>query len=80
MPVVPEGEYVLFAGTDMNNDMVIDNEGEAFGGYPVLSYLEKIDATEDISGISFSVNYFVNLQTPTMLDGEFKEPSVRRLR
>ena len=71
---------MLFAGTDMDNDMVIDDEGEAFGGYPVLSYLEKIDATEEVGGISFSVNYLVNLQMPSMTDEFLETKPIRRIR
>ncbi len=61
---VPAGNYLLYAGTDMDDNLFIGEQGEAFGGYPVLSYLETVTAQEDLDDRSFSVNYFINLQTP----------------
>jgi serine protease len=66
MGSVPAGEYLLFAGTDMDNDMFIDNLGEAVGGYPALSQPEPITADENRTGISFAVNFSVNVQTPAL--------------
>lgn len=59
---IPEGQYLLFAGTDMDNNLVIDNDGEAFGGYPVLSRYERLSATTDLTALSFAVSYIVNVQ------------------
>ncbi len=61
---VPAGNYLLYAGTDMDDNLYIGEQGEAFGGYPVLSYLETVTAQEDLDDRSFSINYFINLQTP----------------
>ncbi len=61
------GEYRLYAGSDMNNDGYIDDEGEAFGGYPVLSNSEILDISDDLSGLTFSASYIINIQTPTTL-------------
>lgn len=61
------GRYRLYAGTDLNNDSYIDDEGEAFGGYPVLSRNEILDITDDLAGLSFSASYIINIQKPTIL-------------
>ncbi len=62
---IPQGRYRLYAGSDMNNDGYIDDEGEAFGGYPVLSSSEILSLTGDVTGLSFSANYQINVQKPT---------------
>ena len=64
---VAQGNYRLYAGSDMNNDGYIDDECEAFGGYPVLSNTEVLDLTDDVSGLSFSASYVINMQKPTLL-------------
>jgi serine protease len=79
---IPEGQYLLFAGTDMDNNLVIDNNGEAFGGYPVLSRYERIHANTDLTALSFAVSYIVNVQaiqgsdTP---DVSIESPGIRRM-
>jgi serine protease len=64
---VSQREYRLYAGTDMNDDGYVDDEGEAFGGYPVLSNTEVLDVTGDISNLSFSASYVINIQKPAAL-------------
>jgi serine protease len=61
------GKYRLYAGSDMNNDGYIDDEGEAFGGYPVLSNSEILDISDDLSGLTFSASYIINIQTTTVM-------------
>lgn len=62
---LPVGSYGLFAGTDLNNDTSISDEGEALGGYPTLLDPQPLVANQDRSGIGFGVSYTVNVQTPT---------------
>ena len=62
---VAAGEYRLYAGTDMDDDLLINDEGEAFGGYPVASQTEILSASGDLSGLTFSASYMVNIQVPT---------------
>jgi len=59
---VPAGSYLLYAGTDMDDNRYVDDEGEAFGGYPVTSDPETLEASSDLSGLSFRVNYLINIQ------------------
>ncbi len=58
------GEYGLFAGTDMDNDGYIDNEGEAVGGYPTLLDSQVVDANQNRTGLVFSASFLINVQTP----------------
>lgn len=77
---VPQGQYRLYAGSDIDNDGYIDDEGEAFGGYPVLSKTEVLQLTGEMTGLSFSVSYQINVQKPTVLgrsDVTASGPNVR---
>lgn len=67
-PDLPVGTYGLFAGTDLDNDSFISDDGEAVGGYPTLLDPQALEATQDRSGLAFSVSYSVNVQTPTTAD------------
>ena len=67
---VPVGAYGLFAGTDMDNDSFINNEGEALGGYPTLLDSQILDVSQDRTGLVFNVTYQINVQTPTAAGGE----------
>jgi len=78
-------EYRLYAGSDLNDDGYIDDEGEAFGGYPVVSQTEILDIAADLDGLSFSVNYRINIQKPTLLGAinvpaDAPAPRLKRLR
>lgn len=61
---VEPGEYRLFAGTDLNNDFLVDQTGEAFGGYPIRSQTDIVDARENVSGLNFSATWQLNVQNP----------------
>lgn len=76
-PALPVGTYGLFAGTDLNNDSLISDDGEAVGGYPTLLDPQALDASQDQSGITFSVSYSVNVQTPATADAPQAQPSKR---
>jgi len=54
---VPAGEYRIAAGTDMNSDGFICDEGEACGAFPTLSLLESVLIDRDRSGLDFSVGF-----------------------
>jgi serine protease len=54
---VPAGEYRIAAGTDMNDDGFICDDGEACGAYPTLSLLERIWLERDQTALDFSVGF-----------------------
>ena len=54
---VPEGEYRIAAGTDMNDDRRICDPGEACGAYPILALFERVLIDRDRSGLDFSVGF-----------------------
>lgn len=54
---IPQGTYGIAAGTDMNNDGLICDPGEACGAYPTLSLFEPIEVDRNLSGVDFSVGF-----------------------
>lgn len=54
---VPEGEYRIAAGTDMNDDRRICDPGEACGAYPILGLFERVLIDRDHSDLDFSVGF-----------------------
>jgi serine protease len=66
LPDVPQGRYRLYAGTDLDNNEYIDDDGEAFGAYPVLNATEVIDLTQaehvDVANLNFELQFLFNLQ------------------
>ncbi len=54
---VPEGEYFIIAGTDLDNDGLICDPGEACGGYPTLERLQSVSVYNDMSSLDFGSNF-----------------------
>ncbi|MFO8004931.1 MAG: peptidase S8 and S53, subtilisin, kexin, sedolisin, partial [Thioalkalivibrio sp.] len=54
---VPEGNYRIVAGTDMDNDRQICDPAEACGAYPILGLLERVVVDRDRSELDFSVGF-----------------------
>ncbi|MBM4363871.1 MAG: S8 family serine peptidase, partial [Deltaproteobacteria bacterium] len=50
---VPPGSYDLLAGTDLDGNGVINDEGEAFGAYPVTSDPRPLQALDDVRDVTF---------------------------
>lgn len=54
---VPAGSYVLVAGSDIDNDLVLCQTGEACGAYPSLGGLFYIDVNgSDVSELDFNAD------------------------
>jgi serine protease len=68
----PPGDYYLVAGTDLDNDGIICQAGEACAEYPVTGMREviTIDENTDLTGISMSTSYSrptISAATPDVL-------------
>ena len=57
---VPTGKYIIFAGSDFNNDGLICEVGEACGAFSTLDRPTRIDITGNRGGIEFSTGFNVN--------------------
>ena len=55
---VPPGSYLLYAGSDADNDFFICDPGEACGAWPVIDVEPiVIDVRQNLNGLTFSSTY-----------------------
>ncbi|TCO75407.1 serine protease [Chromatocurvus halotolerans] len=57
IPRVPAGDYLLFAGTDLNNNLRICDAGEACGALLTLDQPLRLRVDRDIDDADFPVEY-----------------------
>jgi serine protease len=60
---VPQGDYLLIAGSDMDNNQLICDGGEACGSYPTLDLPAPITVDHDQTGIDFGTAFRQSLAT-----------------
>ena len=78
---VPSGSYLLYAGSDTDNDFFICGTGEACGAYPTLGSPELIEVNGPLSNLDFVSGFLQTLGTGTTSAGEGPPPEgLRRLR
>jgi serine protease len=58
---IPEGDYILYAGTDLDNDFAIGDAGEAAGAYLSLDQPVLLNVTGNLSGLDFSTGFSTDL-------------------
>ena len=69
---VPVGDYYIFASTNMDQDGIVSDNGEAQGDYPVVGAPLLITVIEaDTTGLDFSVNYL------NFVEGQSTESNAR---
>jgi len=55
---IPLGDYYVFASTNMDQDGIVSDNGEAQGDYPVVGDPTLITVSDaDIAGLNFTVSY-----------------------
>lgn len=69
---VPPGDYILVAGSDLDNDGLICHEGEACAEYPVagLRQTVRVQRGEPLTGLHMTTSYFrprITEATPDVL-------------
>jgi serine protease len=74
------GDYLLAAGTDMNNDGYICDDGEACGAWPVESRLEVVTVDGERTGLDFSTSYRTSLQSAATTGQDRGSRGLRRPR
>ncbi len=62
---VPEGEYFIIAGTDLDNDGLICDPGEACGGYPTIERLQPVKVYSNMENINFGSNFNITIHALT---------------
>jgi serine protease len=77
---VPAGKYIVFAGTDSDNDYFIGDSGEAAGAYISLDQPSIVTVKDHTGGINFSTAFKLNLpagaselRSPTLFPLQRKE-------
>ncbi|PCI49980.1 MAG: hypothetical protein COB51_03660 [Moraxellaceae bacterium] len=55
------GVYYIISGTDLDNDGYICDAGEACGGYPLISDLEKVTVNSNTIPLNFSSGFSLGL-------------------
>jgi len=58
---VPAGSYLLFAGSDSDNDLFICGPGEGCGAYPTLGSQATLEVTGDRSDLDFVTGFLQTL-------------------
>jgi serine protease len=78
---VPAGSYLLYAGSDLDNDFLICDGGEACGAWPTLGSPEVLDVTSDLSGLDFVTGFQQSVGTSAASPGGSPaDAGLRRLR
>jgi serine protease len=54
---VPQGDYLLISGSDMDDDLLICDGGEACGSYPTLDLPTPLTVDSNKAGIDFGVAF-----------------------
>ncbi len=57
IPDVVAGSYIVVAGSDFNNDLLICDAGEACGGYPVLDSFAPLQVSGSVTGVDFGTGF-----------------------
>ena len=53
---IAQGEYLIYAGSDIDNDGALCQAGEICGGFPITSRISPITVDSDTNGIDIQVN------------------------
>jgi serine protease len=76
---VPGGDYVLAAGTDLDDDRTICDGGEACGSYPTLDLPEPLSVDHDITSADFVTGFRQSIRTSATGVPSPPLPGLRRL-
>jgi serine protease len=69
LPEVPAGSYQVYAGTDLDNDLLICDPGEACGAYITIEQPLTVEFNGDRDDISFPIEYLIALPGAAAEDG-----------
>ncbi|MFB3076549.1 MAG: hypothetical protein ACE1Y4_00960, partial [Lysobacterales bacterium] len=76
---VPDGSYIIVAGTDSDNDLFICDSGEACGAFLTSDQPQVISVNQNLTNLDFPVGHITAIPTQS-LDAETEAPTgYRRL-
>lgn len=70
---IPFGEYVIIAGSDIDNDYIICNLGESCGNYPTNDQPQRIIIDGNKENVNFLVSIMTDLITTSSNNAESKQ-------
>jgi serine protease len=73
---VPAGTYQIYAGTDLDNDFLICDPGEACGAWLTIDQPQSITLASDREDVDFAIEYLVVI--PTIASTGRAELTLRR--
>ncbi|GAB5413788.1 MAG: hypothetical protein Cons2KO_13910 [Congregibacter sp.] len=81
MPPARAGNYQLYAGTDLDNDLIICDAGEACGSYLTIDQPLTVSIGRDRDDLDFAVEYLVALPSQASENpSSDPRPRLKRLR
>ena len=63
---IPQGSYIIIAGSDRNNDGWLGDGGEALGAYPTVDQVVEIDASGNMNQLDFQTNLRLAINNENM--------------
>jgi serine protease len=77
---VGEGDYLLYAGTDLDNDSVIGDRGNALGAYPSIDQPTVIHPDKNLGGLDFRTEFNINLFDLRLINHDDQNLPIQRIR
>lgn len=74
---VPYGKYLIYAGSDPNNDGYICDTGEACGAFAALDHPSVLSLSTDLTGIDFGTEFNVDIPTESAATSTVIQPLQR---
>ncbi len=66
---VPAGTYQIYAGTDLDNDFLICDPGEACGAWLTIDQPQSLELSSDRDSVDFAIEYLVVIPTIASTEG-----------
>ena len=75
---VPQGDYLIIAGSDLDNDGFICDGGEACGSYPTLDLPAPLTVDHDIANADFGTAFRQSISNGVTVATPIPAPGLRR--
>lgn len=75
---IDEGEYLLYAGTDLDNDFVVGDVGEALGAFLSIDQPIVIRVDQNVAGLDFRTEFNINLSDANALSHRSRGLPIQR--
>jgi serine protease len=76
---VPAGDYLIVAGTDIDNDLSICDAGEACGGYPSRDNIEVVTISKNQRRLDFGTGFATSFESSAASASNFAQHFSRQM-